>query len=274
MPVSDRRLHPILTAAGVYVVFQFGWSFVDLHWVAPQILAWLQQATSWLPPALWATPGSIWIAVPPFIATLAGEIVLPAALYLLLVRRYGLVPLLRHPARPGAAALVSLAGIAGAVAFAATHNAMLGTADAASLLLFVGVVGPCEEWSFRGVLTRVAADRIGLLPAALAVSTAFGLSHMFEGLFEGQMSFGNDLAYMGTTALMGLIFTWVAWRSGSILWAATVHGLNDWLSQTAFQGGSSLVDNLAMVALALLGTEAVRLISGIASHRHETPMTT
>ncbi len=274
MPIADRRLHPILAAAGVYVVFGVGWSFVDLHWVAPQIVAWLQQVPSWLPPSLWAIPGSVWTAVPPFIATLAGEIVLPLALYLLLVRRYGLAPLLPRPARPGAAALVALAAIAGAVAFAVTQEPLLGAVNAVSLLLFVGVVGPCEEWSFRGVLMRVTADRIGMLPAALVVSAVFGFSHIFEGLVEGQMSAGNDLSYMGMTALMGLIFTWAAWRSGSILWAATVHGLNDWLATTAFQGGTSLVDNLAMLALALLGTEAVRLIGGMAAHRNETPMTT
>ncbi len=273
MPAPDRRLHPILAAAGVYIVFGLGWNFVNLRWVAPQILAWLQ-APSWLPVSVWATPSGIWTAVPDFVATLPGEIALPLALYLLLVRRYGLAPLLRRPARLGAAAIVSLAGIAGAIFVAATQDPVLGVVDIVSFLLFVGVVGPLEEWSFRGVLTRVVADRVGLLPAALIVSAAFGLSHLFEGLFQGQMSFGNDLAYMGTTALTGLILTWVAWRSGSILWAATVHGLNDWLLATAFQGGASLVENLAMVALAVLGTEAVRLISGIAERRHEATFTT
>jgi len=271
---SDRRLHAILFAAGIYIVFGLGWTFVGLRWVGPQITAMLQ-APSWLPPSVWAAESDTWMAIRSFVATLSGEIVLPLVLYLLLVRRYGLVPLLRRPVRFGAAALVSLASVAGAVAFAATQDAVLGAADAVMLLLFLGVVGPCEEWSFRGVLTRVMADRIGLLPAALVVSAAFGLNHVFEGLFVGHMSFGNDWAYIGTTALMGLIFTWVAWRSGSILWAATVHGLNDWLSVTAFQGtGLSLADNLVMVALALLGTEAVRLISGIATRRNETTMTT
>ncbi len=272
MPASDRRMHSILIAAGIYIVFGPGWLFVDLHWVAPQIVVWLQ-APSWLPPSVWETSGTIWTAVPQFIATLPGEIALPLALYLLLVRRHSLAPLLRRPARFGAAAIVSLAGIAGAILVAATQDPVLGVVDIVSFLLFVGVVGPLEEWSFRGVLTRVVADRVGLLPAAVVVSAAFGLNHMFEGLFQGQMSFGNDLAYMGTMALAGLILTWVAWRSGSILWAATVHGLNDWLAATAFKGGASLVENLAMVALAVLGTEAVRLLSGIAARRHETTLT-
>ncbi len=170
--------------------------------------------------------------------------------------------------------MVSLAAIVGAVAFAATQDAALGAADAVSLLLFVGVVGPCEEWSFRGVLMRVTVDRIGLLPAALAVSAAFGLTHLLEGLFVQHIPVGNVWAYIGTTALMGLILSWVAWRSGSILWAATVHGLNDWLQGTAFQWtGASNVDTLVMLALALLGTEAVRLISGIAERRHEATLT-
>jgi len=274
MPVSDRRWNAILTAGCVFIVFGMGWTYVGLRWVGPQIVEWLQ-SPSWLPISVWATPGTAWAAVPGFIATLAGEIVLPLTLYVLVVRRYGLAPLLRRPVRLGTTALVSLAAIAGAVAFAATQDAVLGTANAVGLLLFVGVVGLFEEWSFRGVFTRVVADRIGLLPAALVVSAAFGLIHMFEGHFKLQMSFGNDLGYMGEAALIGLMLTWVAWRSRSILWAATVHGLNDWLQMTVFwRTGSSLADDLVMLALALLGTEAVRLMSGIAARRNATTVTT
>lgn len=46
MPVTDRRLHPSLTAAGIYVVLGLGWYFVDQRWVGPQIVAWLQQPHS------------------------------------------------------------------------------------------------------------------------------------------------------------------------------------------------------------------------------------
>lgn len=227
----------MLLAVALYIIAGVLWPLVYLRWVVPQFQA-LLQTQMWLRPLVWALGGTAWAAVGSFVATLLGQAILPLVLYLVLVRRRGLSPLLRRPPQPVAAIAVSLLLVAGAVIFASTQDTQMGLADAINLVLLVAVVGPCEEWSYRGVLTRVAADRIGIVPAAVAVSAAFGFAHMFEGLFVLHLSLGNGTAwsYMGSAALTGLALTWIAWRSGSILWAAAVHGIDDWL-QSVIWGG-------------------------------------
>lgn len=68
---------------------------------------------------------------------------------------------------------------------------------------------------------------------------------------SGAVAFGSGAlwVYLGSTAAFGLAAPWVAWRSGSLLWAAVLHGLNDWLGSTVFMPSSMV----GLLALAVVG---------------------
>jgi len=82
--------------------------------------------------------------------------------------------------------------------------------------------GVCEECVFRGFLTqhlRGALDgplQLGLTPAVLLATTAFGLNHAYQGV-SGVLR----------TALLGLVFSLVTVLSGSLLLPIVLHALAD-----------------------------------------------
>lgn len=83
-------------------------------------------------------------------------------------------------------------------------------------LFYFGVVGVGQELLFRGLIYRAFADWRGARWALWGSSIAFGLWHL-----------GGGPLLVVATALYGLIFGLLRWRSGSILGAIVVHGLMD-----------------------------------------------
>jgi membrane protease YdiL (CAAX protease family) len=83
-------------------------------------------------------------------------------------------------------------------------------------LVVVGVGAPlAEELLFRGFLfSALAGSRVGLLGAALLTSAAWTALHA-----------GYTLNGLAEVFLVGLFFSWLLWRTGSLRVAIFCHGL-------------------------------------------------
>jgi membrane protease YdiL (CAAX protease family) len=77
--------------------------------------------------------------------------------------------------------------------------------------LATGVGAPLmEELTFRGFLQSALAQRLGFWPAALVTTVAWTLLH-----------WGYSAAGLAEVFLIGLFFSWLLWRTGS-LWPALI----------------------------------------------------
>lgn len=76
--------------------------------------------------------------------------------------------------------------------------------------------GICEEFAYRGLLLGVLASVIGLWPAVLVSSVAFGLAHAYQGA-----------AGVVRTGAVGLVFALMTVFSGSIWIAVVAHAVLD-----------------------------------------------
>lgn len=77
--------------------------------------------------------------------------------------------------------------------------------------LAIGAGAPLmEELTFRGFLQSALAQRLGFWPAALMTTAAWTLLH-----------WGYSAAGMAEVFLIGLYFSWLLWRTGS-LWPALI----------------------------------------------------
>ncbi len=81
--------------------------------------------------------------------------------------------------------------------------------------------GLCEELLYRGWLFALARALMPDWAAALAVTAAFGLAHMYQGA-KG----------VAQTAVVGAIFLLLAWASDSLWLPMAAHALFDWHSGT------------------------------------------
>ena len=93
-----------------------------------------------------------------------------------------------------------------------------------ALLLFAAVLTPLvEELVFRGVFLRVAARNVHLWLAAAAQAAVFVLDHDQPGAYA-------------LLSLMALAAAWLAWRSGGLLAALVLHGVNNAFASMAVMG--------------------------------------
>jgi membrane protease YdiL (CAAX protease family) len=82
-------------------------------------------------------------------------------------------------------------------------------------LLVVGIGAPLsEELLFRGFLFSALASRLGLAGAALATSLVWAAMH-----------YGYTLIGLAEVFLVGLLFAWLLWRTGSLRVAIFCHAL-------------------------------------------------
>jgi len=83
----------------------------------------------------------------------------------------------------------------------------------------------CEELLWRGAYAAVFPDSLWfgyILPAV-----GFGVWHLApQVIFANQMP-GGSLSLAGSAVILGLIWGWVTWRSGSIRWTTLSHILMD-----------------------------------------------
>jgi membrane protease YdiL (CAAX protease family) len=108
----------------------------------------------------------------------------------------------------------------------ATHGKTLVMATAAWSAAFV-IVGLGEEFAFRGYLQFALATGMGFWPAALLLSSLFGLAHAFN---PDESKFG-----LVSVVCFGVLFCLFLRRTGNLWWAVGFHAGWDW-GQTFFYG--------------------------------------
>lgn len=118
-------------------------------------------------------------------------------------------------------------GIVALVAFV-PNTAMLTTHAALLAGLVALINGPLEEAAWRGgFMTRFAErPRLGFglnLVLFMAWHAPLALSH-------GVVFDGGWLFLVGGAAALGLLWSWLAWRTGSIFWVALAHVLTNALA--------------------------------------------
>ena len=85
--------------------------------------------------------------------------------------------------------------------------------------------GPLEEIAWRGGFLSRFGDRpvVGFWLGWL-LYTGWHLPLL---LSHGIAFDGGWLALVGGTAVLGLVWNWIAWRTGSVFWTAIAHALTN-----------------------------------------------
>lgn len=181
--------------------------------------------------------------------------------YAVVVRPLRLCPVLPVVGTPRRSA--AIACCAAAAFLLMTPVGVLVTPNAVGFLTFT-ITGVSEEWIFRGVLTRVVAERAGIWWATAIVSAAFALWHWGEIVFvdRQQLFSGGWFAALGSDFLFAVIFTVIVWRSRSIVWGGLMHCLGDWkpwLYDHAYWINTRHVPEAVLIyAVGLAGAEVIR----------------
>jgi len=88
-------------------------------------------------------------------------------------------------------------------------------------------LGFCEEFLFRGYLLKTLAEGIGFWPAAVALSSLFGLVHL---LFKPHEDWIDPIS----VALYGLFWCLTLRRTGSLWFAVGFHAASDYADMIVF----------------------------------------
>ena len=117
--------------------------------------------------------------------------------------------------------VVALVAFVPNTAVLTTHAAMLGG-------LVALINGPLEEVAWRGAfLTRFAErPRLGFA-LNLVLFTAW---HAPLALSHGISFDGGWLYLVGGAAALGLLWSWIAWRTGSVFWVGIAHVLTNFMA--------------------------------------------
>lgn len=112
-----------------------------------------------------------------------------------------------------------------AVVALAPNTAMLTTQGAMLALLFAVINGPLEEIAWRGgFMTRFAdRPRLGFWLGWLL----FSAWHIPLTLSHGVIFDGGGVGLVASAAVLGLLWNWAAWRTGSVFWVGLAHGLTN-----------------------------------------------
>lgn len=115
-------------------------------------------------------------------------------------------------------------GVVALMAF--VPNTAVLTTHAAMLAGLVAIInGPLEEIAWRGGFMTRFATRPGL---GLAVSwLLYTAWHLPLLLSHGIVFDGGWAALVGGAATLGLLWSWIAWRTGSVFWTAIAHVLTN-----------------------------------------------
>lgn len=115
----------------------------------------------------------------------------------------------------------------------------------ANLMLIAVTPAICEEVLFRGVILRGLATRLAPSAAIVITGVLFGIFHL-------------DVHRLLPTTLLGIILSWLAWQSGSLLPSMIAHFLNNGLLVTlASTKFEERVGNLGTAASAAIFAVAV-----------------
>ena len=110
----------------------------------------------------------------------------------------------------------------------APHTAILTTQGAALAAVVAVINGPLEEAAWRGGFLARFADRprLGFWLSWLL----FTAWHLPLTLNHGIVFDGGGLALVGGAAALGLLWNWIAWRTGSVFWTSIAHALTNVLT--------------------------------------------
>lgn len=105
-------------------------------------------------------------------------------------------------------------------------NTALLTTHAAMLAFLVGLInGPLEETAWRGGFMTRFADRPRL---------GFALGWLLFTAWHLPLTLSHDIAFdggwpalVGGAAVLGLLWSWIAWRTGSVFWTSIAHALTN-----------------------------------------------
>lgn len=131
-----------------------------------------------------------------------------------LARRDWFVPLL----------LLVQVALIGAVALA-PNTSLLTTPGLLLAAVFAIINGPLEETAWRGGFMTRFADRpkLGFWLGWLL----FSAWHIPLTLSHGVIFDGGGVGLVASAAALGLLWNWVAWRTGSVFWVGLAHTLTN-----------------------------------------------
>jgi len=254
-----KRSSPTIIAIAIWLIDCFIWTPICFNYIDKTINTWFSAYDSY-----W------WSGLSMFIGTIIGELFLPILLYIFVARKYfqNRVVNTRSPNRYYSWVLMVF--LIGTYFFFVpnytyeydlSNHLILGAT-------FMGV-GLCEEYAYRGVITRAFKEWFGVIPAVILGAILFSSSHWAELIVQSRQQFlsPNWLSGMAGNLLFGLVFGIVVWRSGSILWAAYLHFMNDWQSWTYGNPNWAmsfhipwLGSDLGILVIGLMGAEILRLV--------------
>jgi len=105
------------------------------------------------------------------------------------------------------------------------NTPMLTTRGAMLAAAIAMINAPLEETAWRGGFMTVFAGR-----PQLGFWMAWGLFTAWHGpllLSHGLVFDGGWPALVGGAAVLGLVWSWLAWRTGSVFWVTIAHGLTN-----------------------------------------------
>lgn len=118
--------------------------------------------------------------------------------------------------------------IAVGAVFAVPQTSLLTTQGAMLAALVAIINGPLEEIAWRGGFLTRFADRRRL---------GFGLNwvlfsawHIPLSMSHGIVVEGGWFTLVGGATALGLLWSWIAWRTGSVFWVAIAHALTNVLT--------------------------------------------
>jgi len=118
--------------------------------------------------------------------------------------------------------------LAGACSFQgpALHGTEMARSAALWALAFL-LVGFAEEFTFRGCAQRTLGEAIGFWPAAIVLSSLFGLVHL---IFKENEGWVDPIS----VALYGLFWCFTLRRTGSLWFAVGFHAASDFVDMVVF----------------------------------------
>ena len=255
--MNKRTYRPLVIATVIWVLITFVWTPLWLGYIGRILVQIFDNSQS-----------QFWIALGSFLGTNLGEVVFPLGLYFFVVKPYVKTPIINTRSSNRYRLVVLTILIIGTY-FLIVPRLTYEYQVSSHLIMgatFIGV-GLSEEWSDRGVLTRVFKDRFGIVWAIVIVSLMFALSHWAEVMIvDRQQIFTTGwLLHIADDLVFAVVLSVIAWRSASITWVAFLHflldwqpwlyGIPNWMTHINFP---FLGNGIVIYAIGIMGAEIIR----------------